>query len=98
MIESLLQDMIKVGDVTLHLPGGAVHRVGDGAGEPIVVRLTTRGLRRIVAQPTLGLGEAYMEGDLTFDQGTLWELLEVVGRSGGRTPKGRGSRLKRLKR
>jgi cyclopropane-fatty-acyl-phospholipid synthase len=98
MLESLLQSMIKVGDLTLHLPGGRLKRVGDGAGNPIVVRLTARGLRRIVAQPTLGLGEAYMEGDLAFEQGTLWELLEIVGRSGGRTPKGRGSRFKRLKR
>lgn len=98
MIESLLSKMIRVGDVTLHLPGGKVLRVGDKTGPPVVVRVTARGLRRIVAKPSLALGEAYMDEDLTFERGTLWELLEIVGRSGGRTPKGRGGLLKRIKR
>lgn len=98
MIESLLSRMVKVGDLTLHLPGGKVLRVGDETGAPVVIRLTAKGLRRLVANPSLALAEAYMEQDLTFEQGTLWELLEIVGRSGGRTPKGRGSLYKRLKR
>jgi len=98
MIQALLQRMIKIGDLTVHLPGGGVERAGDGTGAPVVIRLTGRGLRRLVAKPTLGLGEAYMEGDLTFDQGSMWDLLEIVGRSGGRAPKPRGSRLARLKR
>jgi cyclopropane-fatty-acyl-phospholipid synthase len=98
MIESLLSKMIRVGDVTLHLPGEKVLRVGDQAGPPVIVHVTARGLRRIVAKPSLALGEAYMDEDLTFEQGTLWELLEIVGRSGGRTPKGRGGLFKRIKR
>lgn len=91
MIQQLLQRMIKVGDLTVHLPGGRVERAGDGTGTPVVMRLNGRGLRRLVANPGLGLGEAYMEGDLVLDQGTMWDLLAIVGRSGGRAPKGRGS-------
>ncbi|MDB5456299.1 MAG: Cyclopropane-fatty-acyl-phospholipid synthase [Caulobacter sp.] len=89
--------MIKVGDLTLHLPGGRVERLGDGTGTPVVARMTGKGLRRIAANPGLGLGEAYMDQDLTFDQGTMWDLLQIVGRSGGRGFKGRGSWIKRTR-
>jgi cyclopropane-fatty-acyl-phospholipid synthase len=98
MIESLLQKMVRFGDLSVRLPNGKVLRSGDGSSPTVIVSLTARGLRRIVAKPTLALGEAYMDGDLVLEQGTIWELLEMVGRSGGRTPKGRGSWFKRAQR
>lgn len=99
MIEKLLSRLIKVGDLTLHLPGGRTLQAGDGSGPPVSARVTARGVRRILAAPGLGVGEAYMEEDLVFEQGTLWDLLEMVGRSGGRAPKpGRGSFPTRVKR
>jgi len=98
MIESLLSRMIKVGDLTVHLPGGRTLRAGDGSGPPVAIRLTSRGLRRLVANPSLGLGEAYMDEDLVFEQGSMAQLLEIVGASGGRAPKGRGSWVKRTRR
>ncbi len=90
--------MIKVGDLTVRLAGGRTHKAGDGTGSPVVIHFTGKGLRRVVVDPSLGLGEAYMDGDLVMEQGTLWDLLEIVGRSGGRAPKGRGSLAKRAKR
>ena len=95
MIDSVLSRMIKVGDLTLHLPGGQTKRAGDGTGTPVEARVNARGLRRIATNPSLGFGEAYMDGDLELLQGTCWDLLEIVGKSGARTPKGRGSFLKR---
>lgn len=98
MIESFLRKMIKVGDLTVRLPGGKSLRMGDGSGPPVVIRLTHRGVRRIVANPGLGLGEAYMDEDVIFEAGTMWDLLEIVGRGGARRHKGRGSWFKRTKR
>ena len=95
MIDSVLGRMIKVGDLTLHLPGGQTKRAGDGTGAPVEARVNVRGLRRIATNPSLGFGEAYMDGDLELLKGTCWDLLEIVGKSGARTPKGRGSFLKR---
>jgi len=95
MIDSVLSRMIKVGDLTLHLPGGQTKRAGDGTGAPVEARVNARGLRRIATNPSLGFGEAYMDGDLELLQGTCWDLLEIVGKSGARTPKGRGSFFKR---
>ncbi|WP_332773257.1 cyclopropane-fatty-acyl-phospholipid synthase family protein [Phenylobacterium sp.] len=98
MIDALLARMIKVGDLTVRLPGGTTKRAGDGTGSPVTIRFTGRGVRRTVANPSLGLAEAYMDGDLVIEQGTLWDLLELVGKGGSRGLKGRGSWLKRTRR
>lgn len=99
MIEPFLRRMIKVGDLTVRLPGGRTLKVGDGGGVPVVVRVSAKALRRIALNPGLAFGEAYMNGELVFEQGGLWDLLDMVGRSGGRAPaKGRGPLLKRLRR
>ncbi|HWT53054.1 MAG TPA: cyclopropane-fatty-acyl-phospholipid synthase family protein [Caulobacter sp.] len=95
MIEALLAKMIKTGDLTAHLPGGRVVKAGDGTGPPVTIRINSRGLRRL-ANPSLGLGEAYMDEDIVFEQGTLPQLLTIVGESGGRKPK-RGSALTRFR-
>ncbi|HJV43404.1 cyclopropane-fatty-acyl-phospholipid synthase family protein [Caulobacter sp.] len=95
MIEALLAKMIKTGDLTAHLPGGRVVKAGDGSGPPVVIRVNARGLRRL-ANPSLGLGEGYMEEDIVFEQGTIADLLTIVGESGGRKPK-RGSALTRFR-
>ena len=95
MIEALLSKMIKSGDLTAHLPGGRMIKAGNGAGPPVVIRISARGLRRL-ANPSLGLGEGYMEGDIVFEQGTISDLLTIVGESGGRKPK-RGSPLTHLR-
>jgi cyclopropane-fatty-acyl-phospholipid synthase len=98
MIESFLRKMARVGDLTVRLPNGKSVNLGDGSGPPVVIRLTGRGIRRIVANPGLGLGEAYMDEDIVFEAGTMWDLLEIVGRSGARKHKGRGGLVKRLRR
>nr|WP_309645995.1 cyclopropane-fatty-acyl-phospholipid synthase family protein [Phenylobacterium sp.] len=98
LIDALLNRMIKVGDLTVHLPGGATKKAGDGTGTPVVIRFTAKGLRRTVANPSLGLAEAYMDGDLVIEQGELWNLLQLVGKGGSRGLKGRGSWLKRTRR
>ena len=95
MIEALLSKMIKTGDLTAHLPGGKVIKAGDGTGPPVTIRINSRGLRRL-ANPSLGLGEGYMEEDIVFEQGTISDLLTIVGESGGRKPK-QGSGLTRLR-
>lgn len=91
MIQALLRRMIKVGDLTVHLPGGRTVKAGDGTGPPVVMRASARGVRRLVLNPGLGLGEAYMDGDIVLEQGSMWDLLELVGKGGSRGLKGRGS-------
>jgi cyclopropane-fatty-acyl-phospholipid synthase len=91
MIQALLRRMIKVGDLTVHLPGGRTVKAGDGTGPPVVMRASAKGVRRLALNPGLGLGEAYMDGDIVLEQGAMWDLLELVGKGGSRGLKGRGS-------
>ena len=95
MLHALLKRMIRVGDLTVRLPGGRTHTYGDGTGAKVVAKLTSRGMRQIAALPTVGLGEAYMDGGIELETGTIWDLLELSGRNKGGA--GRRSLYKHLK-
>jgi cyclopropane-fatty-acyl-phospholipid synthase len=98
LFDRVLGRMVKVGDLTVKLPGGRELKAGDGSGPPVVLRLTRAAIGRIVANPGLGLAEAYMDEEAVLERGAIWDLLEIVGRSGARGPKGRGSLPKRVRR
>ena len=93
MLQAFLKRFIRVGDLTVRLPSGQVQTYGDGTGPKVAVKLTARGARLIVSQPTVGTGEAYMSGDLDLEAGNIWDLLELAGRN-----KGAGGRRSFIKR
>ena len=80
LLHRMLQHMVKVGRLAVVFGDGKVENYGDGSGPPVAARLTHAGARRIALDPELGLGEAYMEGDLALDRGDIWDLLELLGR------------------
>jgi cyclopropane-fatty-acyl-phospholipid synthase len=66
------------GDLTIIDADGRRHRFGDGRGRPSVIRLHDRSLHhRIPLNPYLHVGEAYMAGTLTFEQGSLYDFLDI---------------------
>ncbi|MHB1217958.1 MAG: class I SAM-dependent methyltransferase [Alphaproteobacteria bacterium] len=78
----LLQHVVRTGALTVVDANGVAHRFGDGSGHPIAIRLHDRKLHyKLFFHPELHLGEAYMEGTLTFDEGTLRDLLILFGRN-----------------
>ena len=81
MLHALLKRMIRVGDLTVRLPNGRLETYGDGTGPKVVASLSGRGMRQIAANPATGVGEAYMNGGLTLETGTIWDLLELGGRN-----------------
>jgi cyclopropane-fatty-acyl-phospholipid synthase len=88
-IEAYLRRLVRTGRLEVALPSGRRLTVGDG-GEPIVVRLTdTLSLARIMASPYLGVGEAYMDGRLIMERGTIRDLLELGSRNFALAPAGR---------
>jgi len=87
LLDRILRGLIREGDLTLHLPGGRVHRYGNGTGETVTVRITDPSLPgRLVRSPDLALGEGYMEGGLSIDGDDLYGFLGMVlkNASGGR--------------
>ena len=82
MLQGFLKRLIRVGDLTVRLPNGQALTYGDGAGPKISVTITSwSAARAIAADPQAGLGDAYMNGQLLFDQGDIWDLLELGGRN-----------------
>ena len=90
MLQKFLNSTIKSGDLTVVYPGGEVRRYGDGTGPGVTLRLTRKAIRRIATSLSLGLGESYMDGDLSFERGDIFDLMELGGRNLGlRPPPGR---------
>lgn len=52
---------------------------GDGTGKQIICRTTDLPTElKIATDPTLALGEAYMDGRLTVEQGTIYDLIILL--------------------
>ncbi|HYC68228.1 cyclopropane-fatty-acyl-phospholipid synthase family protein [Brevundimonas sp.] len=94
----LLNRLIRVGSLSVVLPSGEILRAGD-ADAPDAVRIRIgdyRTMWRLATYPGLALGEAYMDGGVTLERGTLWDLLDLAGRNLSLRPPPRRGRLARL--
>jgi cyclopropane-fatty-acyl-phospholipid synthase len=78
VLSGFAKRVIKEGDLTIIDAAGRRHRVGDGRGRPVAIRLHNRSLHhRLTINPYLYVGEAYMDGVLTVEQGSLYDFLEI---------------------
>ncbi|MBM3540543.1 MAG: class I SAM-dependent methyltransferase [Alphaproteobacteria bacterium] len=76
----LLKHVVRAGHLEVVDAGGRTHVFGDGTGSRVAIRLHDSALhRRLFFRPELYLGEAYMDGTLTLERGTLYDLLELFG-------------------
>jgi cyclopropane-fatty-acyl-phospholipid synthase len=70
---------IRTGHLNLIDADGRNHAFGDRSGDRVVARITDkRTERQIALNPTLAVGEAYMDGRLIIEQGTIYDFLEVI--------------------
>ena len=86
MLHDFLNSFLRVGELTVTYGDRRIRHYGDGSGPPVRVRLTARGERRLARNAQLGFGEAYMDGDLELLEGSLWDLVEMVGRNRANPP------------
>ena len=96
-IERFVAATFQIGNFEAVLPGGRRLRAGDGSGPPVVVRITDRvTLARLIAQTSLGAGEAYMDGRLLMERGSIYDLVALTAMNLAlRKPKPAGT-LRRL--
>jgi cyclopropane-fatty-acyl-phospholipid synthase len=79
LLQTLLGAFIRRGTFRLTTSRGKTLAFGDGTGAPVAVRLTTRAAELgILFDPELKFGEAYMDGTLVVEQGTIADVLAVV--------------------
>src|SRR5690606_33724853 len=85
LVDQWLNMLIRQGPLTVIYADGRRASYGRPvpALAPVTIRLTDRAtLWRIMRQPSLGTGEAYMDGRLILEQGDICDLLDLVGYNG----------------
>jgi cyclopropane-fatty-acyl-phospholipid synthase len=79
LIGRLVDKLLTSGSMTLLMPGKAPQTFGRGGGKHLTVRFADRRVPLdILRNPRLGLGEAYMDGRLTIEDGTILDLLQLI--------------------
>lgn len=71
--------LIKKGTLRITTAKGATASFGNGEGIPVAIRFqSSLAQRRVLADPELRLGEAFVDGDMVLETGTIAELLELL--------------------
>ena len=79
LIGRLVDKLLKKGSITLIVPGRPPATYGPGGGKHLTVRFTDRKVAfDILKNPRLGMGEAYMDGRVVIEDGTILDFLELV--------------------
>ena len=83
LLAQVLARIVSEGQLTIIDEAGRSHRIkGAKAGPAVTMRVHDwwTGIR-LALRPRLALGEAYMDGRLTVEQGNLYDLLDLLGRN-----------------
>src|SRR5260221_11336319 len=89
-IENFLRQVFKEGSLEVRLPGGRAVAVGDGSAPSVIVSVQSAlWVARIAARPSVALGEAYMDGALSFERGDIRELIALASRNAANRPDNR---------
>lgn len=99
LLATVLNSFVKVGHLRIIDARGKEHCIGDdpdtGWQSALTVRLHDPALHwKLALRPHLGFGEAYMEGTLTVENGSIWDFLTFAGlniRANGSTMPSSGS-------
>src|SRR4029079_3165552 len=79
LIGRFIDQILPVGSITIVGPDGKRNTHGPGGGKHITVKLHDRAVAlELFRNPRLRLGELYMDGRLTIEDGTILDLLELI--------------------
>src|SRR6266550_6356658 len=88
LLQVLFGAFIRRGTFKLTTSRGKTYTFGDGTGAPVAVRLSSRRAElALLRDPELKFGEAYMDGTLVVEQGTIADVLAVLLGQGMEAPK-----------
>jgi cyclopropane-fatty-acyl-phospholipid synthase len=84
MFITILKSLVRNGSLCVIDAAGRRHEVGDGSAPEATIRLTSKAMEyRLALNPALTVGEAYMNGTLRIEKGTLYDFAAVIGRNAG---------------
>ncbi|HKH80994.1 MAG TPA: cyclopropane-fatty-acyl-phospholipid synthase family protein [Methylovirgula sp.] len=76
---SFLSGLIKSGSMEIETASGQRFRVGDGSGEDVHLRFLDKGAQwALMFDPGLRFGELYMDGRVTVERGSIYDVLAIA--------------------
>ena len=79
LLRVCFEQFIRRGTITITTASGAKFTCGDGTGTPLAARFLTRAAElRVLQNPELYLGEAYMDGTFVVDEGSTADVLAIL--------------------
>ena len=84
LFTAILRSIVRNGSLCVIDSAGRRQTIGDGSPPEATLRLTSKASEYTLAlNPALSLGEAYMDGRLVIEEGSLYGFLDVVARNYG---------------
>jgi cyclopropane-fatty-acyl-phospholipid synthase len=94
LLARFFERIITIGRLRITDAGGASHQIVGAPGPSVALRLHDRALHwKLVARPRLYLPEAFVDGTLTLEEGSLYDLVDLLARNLEALPEGTLSRL-----
>lgn len=79
LIFRTVERLVKKGSLRITTVRGATRSFGDGNPPTVSIRLRNAAAQRwVLTDPELKLGEAFVDGDLVLEDGTIIELLQLL--------------------
>lgn len=79
LLRAVCRRLIRTGNLQVTTGAGSTFSCGDGAGAPVAVRFASRRAEwRVLIDPELRLGEAYMDGGLVVERGSIADFLDLA--------------------
>ena len=78
-LNGLIGRIVRKGHLAITFASGETAVFGDGSGPPVRVRIMDAEAETLIAtDPTLKLGEMYMDGRFVLEEGDIYDFLELV--------------------
>src|SRR5689334_952944 len=89
VLDAILRRLVIAGRLTVIWPDGSRKTYGSDDGPHAAMRLRDwQTVRRLTLNPALATGESYMDGTLSPEDGSIYDVMDVVMASLGRNPNG----------
>lgn len=82
LFTDLLKSVVREGSIRVVEPNGDVQMIGDGSPAVATIRIRSKAAGvSLLLNPALKIGEAYMDGRLVVEEGSIYDFLDVVARN-----------------
>src|SRR6266511_4060626 len=79
LLRAVFGSLIRAGNLRVTTAGGSTFTVGDRTGTRAAIRFSTRAAERsVLLDPALKFGEAYMDGGVIVEEGSIADVLAIV--------------------